>query len=142
MITESNIYWFTRLDKLIHLIDTLRVMLTVTSALAIIGMAIAYILMKANECYNRDDHIDSDYAVAKSIFRSLRFPAICLVIWAFICNFMLVFIPTQKEYAAMYVIPKIASEENMAKLKSISTDMFDAACSWVKSISKEPDKQK
>jgi 4-hydroxy-3-methylbut-2-enyl diphosphate reductase IspH len=55
---------------------------------------------------------------------------------------MLVFIPTQKEYAAMYVIPKIASEENMAKLKSISTDMFDAACTWVKSISKEPDTQK
>jgi hypothetical protein len=142
MITEANIYWFTRLDKLLNLIDTLRVMLTITSALAIIGMAIAYILMKANAYYNRDDYVDSDYAVAKSIFRALRFPAICLIVWAFICNFMLVFIPTQKEYAAMYVIPKIASEENMAKLKTISTDMFDAACSWVKSISKEPDKSK
>jgi hypothetical protein len=142
MITESNIYWFTRLDKLIHFVDTLRVMLTVLSVLAIFGMAIAYILMKANEQYNCDNHVDSDYATAKSIFGVFRFPAICLVIWAFICNCMLVFIPTQKEYAAMYVIPKIASEENMDKLKSISTDMFDAACTWVKSISKEPDKQK
>jgi hypothetical protein len=142
MITESNIYWFTRLDKLIHFVDTLRVMLTVLSVLAIVGMIISYILMKANEQYNCDDHVDRDYTTAKSIFGVFRFPAICLVIWAFICNCMLVFIPTQKEYAAMYVIPKIASEENMTKLKSISTDMFDAACTWVKSISKEPDKQK
>ena len=142
MITESNIYWFTRLDKLIHFIDTLRVMLTVLSVLAIVGMIISYILMKANEQYNYDDHVDSDYTTAKAIFGVFRFPAICLVIWAFICNFMLVFIPTQKEYAAMYVIPKIASEENMAKLKSISIDMFDATYSWVKSISKEPDKLK
>jgi type II secretory pathway component PulF len=142
MITESNIYWFTRLDKLLNLIDTLRVMLTAISVLAVIGIAIAYILAKVNSYYNHDDYVDRDYAIANNIFSALRFPVICLVVWAFICNFMLVFIPTQKEYAAMYVIPKIASEENMAKLKSISTDMFDAACTWVKSISKEPDTQK
>ena len=142
MITESNIYWFTRLNKLIHFIDTFGNILIFTSVVAIIAMIASYILMKANEQWNRDDHIDNDYATAKSIFSVLRFPAICLVIWAIICNFTLVFIPTQKEYAAMYVIPKIASEQNMDKLKTISTDMFDAACAWVKSISKEPNKLK
>jgi hypothetical protein len=142
MITESNIYWFTRLDKLICFINGLSFLLTVLSVLAIIGMIVSYILMKVNAQYNCDNNVDSDYATAKAIFGVLRFPAICLVVCAFICNFMLVFIPTQKEYAAMYVIPKIASEENMAKLKSISADMFDAACSWVKSISKESDNLK
>lgn len=142
MITESNIYWFTRIDKLIHLIDGLSVLLIVLSVLAIVGMIISYILMKANEQYNYDSHVDKDYAAAKAIFGVFRFPAICLVVCAFICNFILIFIPTQKEYAAMYVIPKITTEQNMDKLKSISTDMFDAACAWVKSISKESDKLK
>jgi hypothetical protein len=142
MITESNIYWFTRLDKLIHFIDVFSFLLTVLSVLAIIGIIILYMIMKANAHYNYDNHVDSDYATAKSIFDVLRFPAICLVVCAFICNFMLVFVPTQKEYAAMYVIPKITTEQNMDKLKSISTDMFDAACKWVKSISKESDNLK
>jgi hypothetical protein len=105
-------------------------------------MIISYILIKTNEQYNRDNYVDRDYATAKAIFGVFRFPAICIVVLAFICNFIIVFIPTQKEYAAIYVIPKIASEENMNKLKSISTDMFDAASSWIKSISKETDKSK
>ena len=140
MITESNIYWFTRLNKLIRLIDVFGDILTFLSIAAGVGIVASYVLMKANEQYNYDNHVDRDYATAKSIFSSLRFPALCLIVWAVICNFTLVFIPTQKEYAAMYVIPKIATEQNMDKLKTISTDMFDAACEWVKSISKEPDK--
>jgi cytochrome bd-type quinol oxidase subunit 2 len=140
MITESNIYWFTRLDKLINFIEGLSVFSAVLLVLAIAGLVISYIIMKTNEQYNSDSYTDSDYATAKTIFGVLRSPVICLVVCAFICNFMLVFIPTQKEYAAMYVIPKITTEENMDKLKSISTDMFDAASTWIKSISKEPDK--
>jgi len=142
MITEYNIYWFTRLDKLIHFIDGFSIFLIVLSVLAVTGMIISFILMKANEQFNYDDHIDRDYAAAKSIFGVFRFPSICLVVLTVIFNFMLVFIPTQKEYAAMYVIPKITTEQNMNKLKSISTDMFDAACTWVKSLSKETDKLK
>jgi uncharacterized BrkB/YihY/UPF0761 family membrane protein len=142
MITESNIYWFTRIDKLIHFINGLSFLLTVLSVLAIIGIIISYIIMKINEQNNYDNYVDSDYATAKTMFGVLRFPAIYLVVCAFICNFILVFIPTQKEYAAMYVIPKITTEQNMDKLKSISTDMFDAASTWIKSISKESDKLK
>ena len=141
MITESNIYWFTRLDKLIHLIDGFSALLTFLSVLVITVTIISYIIMKINAQYNYDNHVDRDYATAKSIFGVFRFHAICLVVCSFICNFMLAFIPTQKEYAAMYVIPKITTEQNMDKLKSISTDMFDAACTWIKSISKESDKQ-
>lgn len=142
MITESSIYWFTRLDKLIYFIEGLSVLLIVLSVLAIVGMIISYILMKANEQYNYDSHVDRDYATSKAMFGIFRFPAICLVVCAFIFNIMIVFIPTQKEYAAMYVIPKITTEQNMNKLKSISNDMFDAACAWIKSISKEPNNQK
>lgn len=142
MITEYNIYWFTRLDKLIQFIDGLSNLLIFLSGLVIIGMIISYILMAVNAHWNDDNHIDEDYATAKSIFSVLRFPSICLVVCAVIFSFMLVFIPTQKEYAAMYVIPKIATEQNMDKLKSISTDMFDAVHEWVKSFSKDTDKQK
>ena len=142
MITECNIYWFTRLDKLISFINGSSILLTVLSVLAIIGMFISYIIMMANAQWNCGDRIDSDYGAAKSIFSALRFPSICLVVCTVIFNVMLVFIPTQKEYAAMYVIPKIATEQNMDKLKSISTDMFDATCAWVKSFYKEPDKIK
>lgn len=142
MITEYNIYWFTRLDKLIHFIDGLSLLLAVTSALAIIVMIISYIIMKANEHFNYNDHIDSNYATAKSIVDIFRFPSICLIVLTVIFDFMLVFIPTQNEYAAMYVIPKITTEQNMNKLKSISNDMFDATCAWVNSISKELVNQK
>lgn len=142
MITEYNIYWFTRLDKLIQFIDGLSILLIILSVLAVAGMIISYIFMMANAQWNRDDHIDRDYATAKSMFGIFRFPSICLVVLAIIFNFMVVFIPTQKEYAAMYVIPKIASEQNMDKLKSISTDMFDAVHEWVKSFSKDTDKIK
>ena len=142
MITEYNIYWFTRLDKLIHFIDGLNILLIILSVLVVAGMAISYIVMIANAQWNDDNHIDRDYATAKSVFGALRFPSICLVVLAIIFNFMVVFIPTQKEYAAIYVIPKIATEQNMDKLKSISTDMFNAVHEWVKSFSKETDKIK
>jgi predicted permease len=127
---------------MIHFIDGLNNILFLISIAAVIGMIVSYIVMKANEHHNYDNHVDSDYATAKAIFSAVRFPTICLVVLAVIFNVMLVFIPTQKEYAAMYVIPKIATEQNMDKLKSISSDMFDAACDWIKSISKESNKLK
>ncbi len=128
-MTESTMYWITRLNGLHSFFDGIQMLSIGVLFAAAIMFVITYSVMAINKNYGPDD---SDYAIAKSIngiASIVLIPALCIAIS---CSVVQVFVPTTKEMIAIKVIPAVAASEQAAKLKDISNDALDIASTWLK----------
>ena len=132
-MTESMIYWITRLDGIrgfCYGIQTIAVLFAIVGIVA--AIAAACIRVGAEE-----EGSDDDARIASGICKiacKVWIPAFCL---AMVCSFARMFTPTTKEMIAIKVIPQIASTENVDKIKGISKDMLDITTEWLKDMRKK-----
>ena len=132
-MTESMIYWITRLDGIRGFcfgIQTFGVLFTI---LGIIAAIVALCISVTAE----EEGSDDDARIASGICKiacKVWIPAFCIAI---ACSLARTFTPTTKEMIAIKVIPQIASTENVEKIKDISKDMLDITADWLKDMRKK-----
>ena len=132
-MTESMIYWITRLDGihgLFYGIQTFAVVFTILGIVAAIAATCISVAAK-------EDGLDDDARVASSICKiacKVWIPAFCIAI---VCSLARTFTPTTKEMIAIKVIPQITSVDNVDKIKDVSKDMLDVTVDWIKDMHKK-----
>lgn len=132
-MTESMIYWITRLDgihELCHGLEAIGILLT---AIGIITSLITTGVKFLSEL----EGSDNDAKMASNICKfscKIQIPALCVAI---MCIFARTFTPTTKEMIAIKVIPQIANVNNIEKIKDISKDMLDITSDWLKDMRKK-----
>ena len=133
-MTESMIYWITRLDNICSFLSNFQELATVFAIIGIIVAIAAFIISKLAKSTNDDD---DDARIANSIYKiacKVWIPAFCVAV---ICSLARTFTPTTKEMIAIKVIPQIASVNNIEKIKDISKDMLDITTDWLKDMRKK-----
>ena len=132
-MTESTIYWITRLDKIHEFCNEfgeLAIFFTV------IGAVIAFIVL----CYKAVAESEGLINEAKTASRfcniacKIWIPALCI---ATICSLVETFTPTTKEMVAIKVIPQIASTNNIEKIKGIGQDILGITADWLADMRKK-----
>ena len=132
-MTESMIYWITRLDCIREFCHGIQLIAVPFAVLGIVA-AIAATCIKIGA---EEDGLDDDARIARSICKiacKVWIPAFCIAI---ACSLARTFTPTTKEMIAIKVIPQIASTENVEKIKDISKDMLDITADWLKDMRKK-----
>ena len=116
MITESQIYWITRLDGLKHLMEVVGIL---GSIFAGVALAFAFIIWMME---------DKDQAK--------RACKILLPIWL-VCAFVgmaSIFVPSAKEYCAIKVIPVVAANDEVQELPN---KVIELANEWIEELKPE-----
>ena len=132
-MTESMIYWITRLDGIHGLCSGIQ---TLAGVFVIVGIAAA-IISVCVKIISEADGSDDDARVASGICKiacKVWIPTLCI---AMACSLVRTFTPTTKEMIAIKVIPQITSTKNIEKIKDISKDMFDITADWLKDMRKK-----
>ena len=132
-MTESMIYWITRLDgihEFCHGFEVIALIFTVLSAM------MAFIAAIVKSICEEDESNEEARAASKIFKMSFKclIPAFCI---AMMCSLARTFTPTTKEMIAINVIPQIANVENVEKIKDISKDMLDITSDWLKDMRKK-----
>ena len=131
-MTESMVYWITRLDGIRGFcfgIQTIAVLFAILGIVA--AIAAACIRVGAEEGSDDDARIASGIC---KIACKVWIPAFCIAI---ACSLVRTFTPTTKEMIAIKVIPQITSVDNIEKIKDVSKDMLDVAVDWLKDMRKK-----
>ena len=133
-MTESTMYWITRLDQIYSFFNGFGILLTIFAVMGIIVLTIFKIVKEVNREFNRGDDLDRDFKTASSTISALKFPTIGCIIGAVFMSFVTIFIPTTKEMTAIKVIPQFATQENCQKLQTISKDLLDITAKWLEDV--------
>ena len=131
-MTETMIYWITRLDGIRGLCFGIQTFAVVFAILGIIAAIATTCISVAAEEEGSDDA-----RIASSICKiacKVWIPAFCI---AMVCSFARTFTPTTKEMIAIKVIPQITSVDNVEKIKDVSKDMLDITAEWLKDMRKK-----
>lgn len=129
-MTETMIYWITRLDRIHNFCDGIQTIALLFATIGFIILLVAAILKHMAEADGTDSEVKMTSGVCKMSCK-IWIPALCV---AMICSFARIFTPTTHELVAIKVIPQITSTNNIEKIKGISKDMFDIANNWLKDI--------
>ena len=119
MITESTIYWVTRLDAFnalvtaVSLINVILLIASIIASLIVIG--------ERNSMLNDKD----------KLILPLKF-LIGSIIILVVCATLAVFVPTTKEYAAMKILPKIANDEALNTLSQDGKELYRLTVDYLK----------
>lgn len=119
MITESTIYWVTRLDAFNNLVAFVMIVGVILVVTFIIASAVT--LAERNSLFNTDGKL---ILPIKLLIGSI----ISLVI----CMTLAVFVPTTKEYAAMKILPKIANDETLNTLSQDGKELYRLTVDYLK----------
>lgn len=107
-MTMFQMYLFTRADKLLNLFGTASGVLLFVFALSTLSFVLSYV----------DGYNDTEKRLTKWFF----FSSLPLFLFS-IAGYVLT--PSQKELAAIVVVPKILSAENVEKIQKIGADGVD-----------------
>ena len=132
-MTESMIYWITRLDGIHGFCFGIQTIAVISTIIGAIAALVSGGLKAASEADGSED----EAKLAASICRvscKVWIPAFCI---AMVCSLARTFTPTTKEMIAIKVIPQIANVENVEKIKDISKDMLDITSDWLKDMRKK-----
>lgn len=140
-MTESTMYWLTRLDAVNNLFHSLGLLAFVTLFITFATYVITGLIKSCSARWNHDDHVDPDWQAADNCQKTARPVMIYALILTIAISLVRVFIPTTREMAAIKVVPVIASPENCQKLKAMNSGILDVAAEWLKDI-KENKKEK
>ena len=120
-MTSFEMYLFTRLDSLVELC-------AIFAIIAGTGGAAAIFIFGINGHIEDDD--DSKKLVSKIVKRVLPF-FIFFLLGA-------ILIPTTKEYAAIYLIPKVVNNEEVQKIPDAALKLFNLKLQqWIGDMTKD-----
>ena len=128
-MTESAIYWITRLDEIKSFFLGLQTLMSVLAGISLTLLIICMILKNVEESSSGTDTDDyrSLFAICKHA-RIIFIPTFCI---ALMCSVARTFIPATREMVAIKVIPQVASVESVEKIKDISKDFVDVTAAWL-----------
>ena len=132
-MTETMIYWITRLDGIRGFCCGIQTIAVLFAVLVISAAFVAVCISISAE----EEGSDDDARIASSICKiacKIWIPAFCIAI---VCSLARTFTPTTKEMIAIKVIPQMASVDNVEKIKDISKDMLDVTAEWLKDMRKK-----
>ena len=132
-MTESMIYWITRLDGIRGFCFGIQTFAVLFTILGIIAAIVALCISVTAE----EEGSDDDARIASSICKfacKVWIPAFCI---AMACSLARTFTPTTKEMIAIKVIPQITNVDNVEKIKDVSKDMLDVTADWLKDMRKK-----
>lgn len=115
MITPSLIYWISTLDSLVKLVAVFLAVMIAGLICLIVG------IMVNSDCGNEKKVRD----------RCCRLFKVLLPL-AVAFSVILVFVPSSRTVAAMYVVPAIANSE---KVHDVGNRLYDLAVQWMKGLS-------
>lgn len=111
MITESSMYWLTRMDYICHALVVI---------LAISGFTIGIVSFAIAMTYNSYEE------KANAVCKHVIIPAFIVLILASVGR---IFTPTTKELAVIKVVPAIANNET---LREDAGELYTLAKEWLK----------
>ena len=132
-MTESMIYWITRLDGIRGFCFGIQTIAVLFAILGIVAAIVALCISVIAE----EEGSDDDARIANSICKfacKVWIPAFCI---AMACSLARTFTPTTKEMIAIKVIPQITNVDNVEKIKDVSKDMLDVTVDWLKDMRKK-----
>ena len=132
-MTESMVYWITRLDGIRWFCFGIQTFAVLFAILGIIAAIVALCISVTAE----EEGSDDDARIANSICKfacKVWIPAFCI---AMACSLARTFTPTTKEMIAIKVIPQITNVDNVEKIKDVSKDMLDITAEWLKDMRKK-----
>lgn len=132
-MTESMIYWITRLDGIHGFCFGIQAFAMAFAVLGIIAALVSTCISASAEAEGSNDEARVASSICK-IACKIWIPAFCI---AMACSLARTFTPTTKEMIAIKVVPQIASTENVEKIKDISKDMLDITADWLKDMRKK-----
>lgn len=132
-MTETMIYWITRLDRIHNFCDGIQTIALLFVVIGFIILLVAAILRHMAEAEGTDSDVKMASGVCKMSCK-IWIPALCV---AMMCSFARVFTPTSHELVAIKVIPQMASTNNIEKIKGISKDLFDITANYLKDVQKK-----
>lgn len=128
MITESNIYWITRLDNLICLCNVI-----ITLGILVIIGSIFVRLFFVEKYQNITTNSEYNYKL-QEYYKYIKYSTISfwlsLGIWI-IAIIGTIFIPTTKEMAFIKIVPIIAANENIEELSTDSKKIMKLMVKYI-----------
>ena len=132
-MTESMIYWITRLDGIHGFCFGIQTIAVISTIIGATVALVAVCIKVSSEVEESDDDARVASGTCK-IACKVWIPAFCIAI---MCSLARTFMPTTKEMIAIKVIPQIANVNNIEKIKDISKDMLDITSDWLKDMRKK-----
>ena len=132
-MTESMIYWITRLDGIHGFCFGIQTIAVISTVIGAIVALVAVCIKVSSEVEEFDDGARVASGICK-IACKVWIPAFCIAI---MCSLARTFTPTTKEMIAIKVIPQIANVNNIERIKDISKDMLDITSDWLKDMRKK-----
>ena len=132
-MTESMIYWITRLDGIHGFCFGIQTIAVISTIIGAIAALVSGGLKAASEADGSEDEAKISASICR-VSCKVWIPAFCI---AMVCSLARTFTPTTKEMIAIKVIPQIANVENVEKIKDISKDMLDITSDWLKDMRKK-----
>lgn len=137
-MTESTLYWITRLDQIRGFLDGLHVATAVLAGVGIVAVLLSLGFMAVAKVQCGDDwKDDDDYKSIRAVFKIACAVAIPSVVLATLCALACAFTPTTREMVVIKVIPAIASSEQASKIVDLSDDAINLASEWIKNIARD-----
>lgn len=133
MITESSLYWMTRLDEIKSLLAGIGILTSfITIVFLLIGVASIIV------CYVETPEKAKTDTGVKTLKKVCYFSALVLFL-GIVLNISNVFIPTTKQYAMIKVIPAIANDP---KIQQEASEIYDMAKQALKKTLQIPNLEK
>ena len=132
-MTESMIYWITRLDGIHGFCYGIQTIAVISTVIGVFVALVALCIKVSSEAGGYDDDVRFASGICK-IACKVWISAFCIAI---MCSLARTFTPTTKEMIAIKVIPQIADANNIGKIKDISKDMLDITSDWLKDMRKK-----
>ena len=132
MITSWDIYWITRLDILSWVFG----FVSVISALLLLGVVVAYSIWINDRFWDteRPEHKTQRQKHWARCFKA----ALLIAVVCFIFTIFSIFTPTTIEAVAIYMLPKIANNEQVQKLSDNTLNFLNTQLeAWMKSLKPE-----
>lgn len=123
MVTESQMYWLTRMDDLRSLLYTVTILSAIFGVVAMVALVIVSI------CASSGDRVLAD-VVKGRLFRWLGPVLLTLTLCAGLTHALL---PSTRDYAAIMVIPAVLNSERTATIQKDAGELYDLTVEWAKS---------
>ena len=133
-MTETSMYWLTRLDQIHAFCNGFGFLLGMLTVVGVICLIIFKIIKEANRSFNQGEDLDTDFKNADNAIKALKLPTILCFLGTFLISLFTVFLPTTKEMVSIKVIPRIVTPENCQKLENISKDLLDITAKWLEDV--------
>jgi len=122
MITESQMYWLTRMDSLRDLLRMVGALSAVVGIVATVFLIVAYI-----------STLDGDkFSITLMKSRLFRWLGPVVSTFALVIGLTYALVPSTKAYAAIKVIPLLLNSESTATVQKDAGALYNLAVEWAK----------